>query len=216
MGLLNDPFPRRVVEPEILDGLDPSSREARRNRRDLRRLNALMGNFGWFAQRLREAFPRGGRFLEIGAGDGGLGRFLKRSLPGTVVEGLDLWPRPAEWPADWGWHRENVVTFDRYDAYDAVLCNLILHQFEDPVLVEIGGRILRAGVPMFVVEPCRKVFPYLAIRLTFPFVGSVTRHDAPVSIRAGFRRGEVGRILGIPDGIETESPLGTLRWMHHP
>lgn len=201
----------RVVGEEILDGLDPESPEAIRNRRELRWLNALMGNFGWFRKAIRASFPNGGHFLEMGAGDGALGQYLNRQIPGIRVDGLDLWPRPQEWPEGWGWMQEDLVTFDRYRDYQGVLCNLILHQFEDAVLTEVGKRIRAAGIPLIAAEPWRGRWPAGLIRLAYPLLGPVSRHDALVSIRAGFRTGELGRLLDNGTVVESVSVMGTIR-----
>ncbi len=206
-------YARRVVGEEILDSLEADSREAQRNRRELRWLNALMGNFGWFRQQIRERFPNGGRFLELGAGDGLLGFYLQERIPGIQVDGLDLWPRPEGWPEGWGWLREDLCTFEAFRGYDGVLCNLILHQFEEPVLGSLGVRIADAGLPILAAEPFRSRWPVLLIGLAFPFLGRVSRHDAVVSIRAGFRRGEMESMMRLPTGLESVSVMGTIRWV---
>ena len=48
------PMKHRLLVPEILDGLPPEDPEARRSRRDLRRINFLMGNERWIARQVRE------------------------------------------------------------------------------------------------------------------------------------------------------------------
>src|SRR5215831_9331601 len=61
----------RKVEPEFLDQLPASDLEAMRSRRDLQRLNRVMGNASVMAGALRSCF--GGpppSILELGAGDG--------------------------------------------------------------------------------------------------------------------------------------------------
>lgn len=204
---------RRVVQPEILDSLPEDDPAAIANRRDIRRLNALMGNFRWFEHRLRERFPQGGRFLELGAGDGALGCFLEQRLEGVRIDGLDLWRRPLNWPPAWGWIEEDLTKFEDYDRYDGILCNLILHQFEDELLRQLGTLAGRKGGTILVAEPGRKRLPHLATRLLFPLLSPVSRHDALVSIQAGFRLGELPELLGIePDrAIESYGRFGTYR-----
>ena len=48
-------------------------------------------------------------------------------------------------------------------------------------------------------EPWRSRWALLQGRLLWPFLGRVTRHDMAVSIRAGFRRGELPALLGLGD-----------------
>ena len=67
---------KRVVEPEILDGLAADDPAAVASRRDLRLINRIMGNTRW----LRRAFMLKVRpqdlVVELGAGDGSLGLSL--------------------------------------------------------------------------------------------------------------------------------------------
>src|SRR4051812_12341092 len=59
----------RIIEPELLDELEPADPRAIHSRRDLRRINYWMGNQGHIhKQLLRIDQPR--TILEIGAGDG--------------------------------------------------------------------------------------------------------------------------------------------------
>ncbi|MEM7146970.1 MAG: hypothetical protein AAF591_17700, partial [Verrucomicrobiota bacterium] len=82
----------RVVEAEILDGLPVDDPEAVGSRRDLRRLNAVMGNHRWLCGRVRG----GERVVEIGAGEGDLARRLWAG--GVAVTGLDLVGAPGDLP----------------------------------------------------------------------------------------------------------------------
>ena len=47
----------RILEPEWLDTLPEDDARAQRSRRDLVRVNALMGNVGIVARLLRDALP---------------------------------------------------------------------------------------------------------------------------------------------------------------
>ena len=46
-------------------------------------------------------------------------------------------------------------------------------------------------------EPWRSQLALWEGRLLYPFMNRVTRHDMMVSIRAGFRRGELPKVLGL-------------------
>ncbi|HXA79899.1 MAG TPA: hypothetical protein VNV14_01410, partial [Opitutaceae bacterium] len=118
---------QRTLQPEILDSLSPDHPDALHNRRDIYRLNGLMGNFRWFRVRLPKLLHPGERALEIGAGDGTLGAAL--ATAGLSYDGLDLWPRPAHWPRDAAWHQTNLLSFAGYADYPVVFGNLIFHQF---------------------------------------------------------------------------------------
>ncbi len=197
-------FPQhREVRPEILDSLPQDHPDALRNRRDLRLINLLMGNFRWIGRNLANAVTSNETGLEIGAGDGWLGHHLRKRkrLPSTVrIDGLDLWERPSHWPKTWGWRREDITAFSDFGRYDFVLANLILHQFEDRELREIG-RSLRTGPRLILAcEPCRRPLHLKQFRLLKPFhLNRVSWHDGQVSIRAGFRGDELPRLLGLEE-----------------
>ena len=79
----------RTVQDELLDSLPHDHPDARHNRRDLRVINALMGNHRWLARALAAWAASGESILEIGAGTGELAlRLLRR---GWHVDGLDTW-----------------------------------------------------------------------------------------------------------------------------
>ena len=208
----------RVVIPELLDGLAFDDPAARHNRRDLRRLNALMGNFSWFATALSEVWQPGQRWLELGSGDGSLGRFLgRRFAPGDWhVTGVDFWPRAADWPGAWEWRQTDALAFA--EAAEGVSVNLLLHQFSAPELARLGERWNESNGPRMLLlnEPLRRPHCLWLARASF-LLGQnhVTRHDALVSVRAGFRRGELARLLGLDAQTwalaETETLLGASR-----
>ncbi len=86
----------RVVIPEMLDHLPADDPAARRSRRDLRRINFLMGNERWVCA-TATAFPAAAKFgiMESGAGDGQLYGKLPRLFPKAPVTACDLAPRPG-------------------------------------------------------------------------------------------------------------------------
>jgi hypothetical protein len=74
--------------------------------------------------------------------------------------------------------------------------NLFLHHLSDAQLGRLGG-LLRDCDALCFCEPWRSRWALFEGGLLYPFVGRVTRHDMMVSIRAGFRRGELPRLLGL-------------------
>jgi hypothetical protein len=190
----------RRVQPELLDGLAPDHPDAVHNRRDLRFFNALMGNFRWLARVLREQLRPGDRLLELGAGEGDLGQYLSRQWngQGAAYAGLDLWPRPANWPSPWGWHREDLAKFSGYSQFNVILGNLILHQFEDDVLTKLGDRWRESARMLAFCEPARHPLHLAQLPLArLAAINHVSRHDARVSIEGGFRARELPQLLGV-------------------
>jgi 2-polyprenyl-3-methyl-5-hydroxy-6-metoxy-1,4-benzoquinol methylase len=195
---------QRLVEPEILDGLREADPRAVAARRDLVRVNALMFQQTIMVRLLAdhlEVPPR--RILEIGAGDGafmlGVARRLAQRWSGvelTLLDRADL--VTAERRAAFGklgWQVE-TITADIFDwlratgdaRFDAVAANLFLHHFADADLARLFSA-LRPLAPVFVAtEPRRSGFAFTASRLLWAAgANAVTRHDAPASVRAGFR-----------------------------
>jgi SAM-dependent methyltransferase len=199
----------RVLVPEILDGLAHDDARAVRSRGDLARINWLMGQARITAGLLCRHLPPGPglRLLEVGAGDATpalrLARRLAPARPGARLVLLDMAPA---FRADalagiraLGWSVETVAA-DAFDwlgragaPFDAALCNLFLHHFEGIALARLMTLLARRARLLVATEPRRDRLSLWAARAT-PLIGSgtVTRHDAPASVRAGFREGELG------------------------
>jgi len=198
---------QRDVQPELLDSLPPAAPQALASRADLRRLNRLMGHAGILAQALRRRHaapghsPRPLRLVELGAGDGTLLLRLAHPLAAagvnadvTLVDTQDLvsaQTRAAFARLDWS---VNCVAADVFcwldqaaPAVDVMLANLFLHHFTDIQLVRLL-RLAAARTNLFLAcEPRRSPLALTASSL-LGFIGcnDITRHDARVSVRAGF------------------------------
>jgi hypothetical protein len=188
---------QRTLQPELLDGLAPDHPDALHNRRDLRVINALTGNHRWLARALPPLLRRGERALELGAGTGELGARLIAA--DVALDGLDLWPRPAAWPSARAWHKADLLTFDGYAPYAAIVGNLIFHQFSADDLAALGKKLRRSARVIIACEPTRVRRAQVLFRIAAPLLRAnyVSRHDAHVSIAAGFRGDELPRALGL-------------------
>jgi len=200
---------KRLVYPELLDSLPPADPRAIHSRRDLRRINWWMGNPGLLAQALINnlAAPPG-QLIELGAGDGSLLlRVAQRLAP--------LWPEVSAMLLDLqknvsadtlasfaqlGWRAEAVVAdvFDWSPAAGSdpvVLANLFLHHFEEAQLSGLLRKVVQNSNLFIAVEPRRFPRPSLVAPL-LGLIGcnDVTRHDAVVSIRAGFTGKEISAL----------------------
>jgi hypothetical protein len=188
---------QRTLQPELLDSLPPGHPDALHNRRDLRLTNRLLGSYRWLEATLPPLLLPGERALEIGAGAGELG--LRLAMRGITVAGLDLWPRPANWPAASSWHREDLREFNHYDRYSVVIGNLIFHQFSQDELALLGQRLQANARVIVACEPARRRVSQLLYRTLGPLFGAnhVSLHDAHVSIAAGFRGSDLPQALGL-------------------
>jgi O-methyltransferase domain len=188
----------RKVIPEILDHLAADDPEALRSRRDLRRINFLMGNERWVLRAVagfQQAVMRG--IVELGAGDGQLSGKLARRYPESQVTAYDLAPRPAALERRVYWERGDV--FEKISPAGGIaVVNLFLHHFERAELAQLGEWLSGFEVLIF-NEPDRAWLPHGLGLLMHPWINSVTRHDMHVSITAGFRVGEMVDFLGLDE-----------------
>lgn len=193
-------FETRRVEPELLETYPADHPDAVRGRADLRLINAVMGNHRWIVRRLRRLCQPGWRVTEIGAGDGALSlRLAQRDVCASEsLHGFDLAPRPPTWPAAADWTQGDLLREPLPDS-EVLVANLFLHHLQNDALSELGRRLPAAARVFIAVEPAR--------RRLHTFSGSllcrvarlhpITRHDLPVSVRAGFRAGELPGRLGL-------------------
>jgi hypothetical protein len=202
----------RIVLPELLDVLPPQDQSALRSRRDLRRLNAWMGHPRVMARALQMNFQDqdARHIVELGAGDGHFllsvaGR-LQGQWPGanaTLVDQLDvLDPQTREQFNRLGWkiHAEIAEASEWLrqaspSAAAAVISNLFLHQFQTEELAELLRLAAQSARVVVALEPRRSWLPRFCGRLLWVIgCGPVTRHDAHISIRAGFSGNELSAL----------------------
>lgn len=198
---------RRVVEPELLDGLSPVDPRAEASRGDLRRLNVILGHRGILSRALRRHLgaalvsSRPLRMVDLGAGDG---IFLLRLARRWSARGLTAEVTLLD--------RQNLVSMETRHAFaalnwsvecvaaevltwleqspstvDLMLANLFLHHFPDNILRALF-RLAAPKTNLFIAcEPRRSPLVLSASRLLW-IIGcnAITRHDAAVSVRAGF------------------------------
>lgn len=183
---------QRVIQPEILDSLPSDDPSALRSRRDLRMINAFMGNFQWVEDCLKKTRYRGPVF-ELGAGEGIL---LERlHARGHSATGLDLVQRPEGLTKTIHWHQGNFLQ-NLNVKNGAVIATLTLHHFDGPTLERLG-RVFKDADLLILSEPWRSAFALCGGYALFPLVNRVTRHDMIVSIKAGFAKGELPGLLGL-------------------
>jgi hypothetical protein len=203
---------KRLVEPEWLDELPPEDPRAVRSRQDLRRVNRLMRHAEIIAQHLLNtgANADGGRIVELGAGDGTLLLSVAQRLfshwPRVNVVLVDQQSLVTKETRDsfnsLGWKLESVKAdvFDwlrsgTSDQNEAIIANLFLHHFSDRRLSELLHHTVEK-IKLFVAcEPRRTLLPF-AVSHLLGLIGcnSVTRHDAVVSVCAGFTGDELSAL----------------------
>ena len=190
---------QREIQPELLDSLSPDHPDALHNRRDLRIINRVQGNYRWLARTLPRQLGSPAKVLELGAGTGELGDYLAdQDIP---TDGLDLWPAPDGRSAGRRWHRADLLTFAGYDEYPVIIGNLIFHQFTAGQLAELGRKLRRSARLIVACEPMRRRSSQAVFATVAPWFGAnhVSLHDGRVSIAAGFRDDELPQMLGLTE-----------------
>ncbi|HTC84724.1 MAG TPA: methyltransferase [Rhizomicrobium sp.] len=189
----------RVLTSEILDHLSPDDPRAIRSRRDLARINAVMGQ-GAIMARLLADFPAPKLMADLGGGDGsfmlGVAKRLAKRWQGVTVMIADRQPIvSAETRACFvrlGWRCENL-TGDVFATLplikpDIISANLFLHHLEDGALARLLALVAERAKGFVACEPRRAGFALLGAKLVGLLgANEVTRHDAVASVRAGFR-----------------------------
>jgi len=196
----------RVLTPEILDSLSPNDPRAVRSRRDLARINAVMGQAAIMA-RLLAGFPAPKLIADLGGGDGrfmlGVAKRLARHWQGVTVMIADQKPVvSAETRGHFAWlgWRCESLTGDVFATLplirpDIVAANLFLHHLEDGALARLLALAAARSKGFVACEPRRSAFALLGARLVGVLgANEVTRHDALASVRAGFRGQELSAL----------------------
>jgi len=202
----------RSLQPELLDELPTDDPRAVGSRRDLRRINALMGNARLMARAVRGATRQAAvrRIVDLGAGDGAFlldwVRRMPSLPPGSVVLLVDrhdaadagvmaalsargLSPRRVQ--ADGlEWLRVQPA-----EAGTWALANLFLHHFTAERLRALFNALAEKAELFCACEPHRDWWSLAASRM-LGLIGAnaVTRHDATVSVRAGFQVAELSAL----------------------
>lgn len=216
----------RRLSPELLDTLSPDDPAARASRRDLQRLHPILGQVGLWTRWFQEHYPARppSSLADLGAGDGSLlGTVLLRAYPkgghGARIFFVDRQPvvpeatlahlRRRNWlptviAADGpGWVEEGPPV-------DAVIANLFLHHLDESTLRRLFSGLAGKTNAVAAAEPRRGFLARWGAQALF-FLGchSVTRHDARVSVEAGFTGREISNFWPSPRGWHLqEKPAG--------
>lgn len=196
-------FPRRV-SPEILDGLAGNDPRALRAREDLHRLNTLIGQ-SFIMRRLLTAGagekpPR--VVVDLGSGDGRfslrVARRLARRWPSVKLFLIDRQALVSATTLEafraLGWEATSVKSdvFDWFvdhprEAVDLVTVNLFLHHLQASALAMLFQKLAPTTRAFVACEPRRSLIALAGCTfLALAGMGRLIRHDARVSVHAGF------------------------------
>jgi hypothetical protein len=194
----------RRLDPEWLDQLPASDPRAIRSRRDLRRINALMGNARCIASALEKyAAGRTPRtIVDLGCGDGSftlqVARRLARRWPNVKVILQDRQNIVSQTTRDGfaslKWQAEPVsadvfefLAITPPESVDIITGNLFLHHFTDEQLTRLFEHASRLAWLFVACEPRRAKLVVELSRILWAIgCNDVSIHDAIASARAGF------------------------------
>ncbi len=187
----------RSIQPELLDDAPEPDRGASLG--DLTRINRFLGGH-FVLRRLLAGYLRPAdafSLLDVGAGSGDMAAAIARAYPNARIVSLDLQTRhlvAAPPPR---------VAADAFQlpfapaSFDFVFCSLFLHHFSDDRVVALLAsfhRLARRAVLVIDLDRQRAAFRFIpATRWLFGW-NRITLHDAPVSVRASFRRHELAAL----------------------
>ena len=168
------------------------------------------------------------RIVELGAGDGtlmlSLAKHFAPRYPRMEVVLVDckdvVTDATREGFSALGWPVE-VVTADIFDwlaklgeTADAMTANLFLHQFAERQLRELLRLAAARTKVLAACEPRRGRLP-LAFSRMVRLIGcnAVTRHDAALSVQAGFAGRELSALW--PEAVQWNLREGSAKWFSH-
>lgn len=193
----------RIILPELLDDSPPEL--AAPSLRDLVKINRYLGGYStlrWMLGRIvkpQEAFS----LLDVGAASGDMGAEVSKAYPNARITALDY--RRHHLAAAGG----SKVIGDAFRlpfaprSFDLVFCSLFLHHFTDEAVMGLLGEfgdLARRAVLAIDLE--RGPVAYHFVPRTRWLFGwdPITLHDAPASVRAGFKSEEL-RSLAFRAGL---------------
>ncbi|MBV9348068.1 MAG: methyltransferase domain-containing protein [Pseudolabrys sp.] len=196
----------RVIEAELLDQLPGDDARALRSRADLLRINAVMMQAGIMARAIRAHAPEALSFLDLGAGDGAFMCRVIRQLgpPAAAITLVDRQSIVSGQTRDAfraaGYEVQQIAAdaldyLDDAPCYDVICINLFLHHLREAQLRRLLAAASQKCRLLVACEPRRGAWPMLASRMLWMLgCNDVTRHDARVSVRAGFSGAELSAL----------------------
>jgi SAM-dependent methyltransferase len=186
-----------VLKPELLDSAERELRN--RNLHDIARINRWCGGHRILLRVLSDLVRPQEKFsvLDVGAASGDMGQRIREAFPNAKVLLTDYrlaHLRSAALP------RVAADAFRlpfRPGTFDFVVCSSVLHHFPDNEVVDLIRQIRSlASRALIILDLERHPIPYYFLPATRRVFGwsTLTLHDGPISVAAGFRPEELASL----------------------
>lgn len=207
---------------ELMDDLSIGGRELSQALAQLRRINQWLGAAWPTLEGVSRLWRQAGRpdrlsILDVGAGSGDINRRLLawagRNGIDLVLTLMDIHPETCAVAVDYyrAEPRVRVLQGDIFEPaagqVDIVTASLFVHHFPQAQLPAVFLAMLaRARLGVVVNDLHRHWLAWAGIRLLTRLLSRnrMIRHDAPLSVRRGFRAAELEELRGTP-GLESLS-----------
>jgi len=198
------------AELELMDRPQPVSAELERDLKRIRQLNRWFGSYRLIGHFVRRWIKPGDnmRIVDLATGSGDIPRLIvhyARKIGARVkIDALDRQSATLEiarklsaaYP-EISYHATNILDWSPAEAYDIVLCTLVLHHFSDEDAVTVLRRCRESSRDFVLVSDLRRgllatVGVYLLTALVFR--EPMTRYDARLSAERAFSFSEMRKL----------------------
>jgi len=170
--------------------------EARRNLRDLVRVNKYLGGYGVLKkivgefQNPRESFS----VLDVGAASGDMGAAIRRAFPLARVTSLDRKPNHLDVAADPKLVGDAFCLPFGERSFDLVFSSLFLHHFSNEEIVKLLASfrvVARRAVLAIDLERGPLAYYFMPSTKWLMRWRDITVHDGQLSVQAAFKQEEL-------------------------
>ena len=204
---------KRQFDPAVLEMMDrpqPVSPELERDLKRIRQLNRWFGSYRLIGHFVRRWIKPGDqmRIVDLATGSGDIPRLIvdyARNIGAKVeIDALDRQSATLEiarklsaaYP-EISYQETNILDWSPAEAYDIVLCTLVLHHFSDEDAVSVLRRCRESSRNFVLVSDLRRGFLATVgvyLLTAFVFREPMTRYDARLSTKRAFSFSEMRKL----------------------
>jgi 2-polyprenyl-3-methyl-5-hydroxy-6-metoxy-1,4-benzoquinol methylase len=204
---------KRQFDPAVLEMMDrpqPVSPELESDLKRIRQLNRWFGSYRLIGHFVRRWIKPGDqmRIVDLATGSGDIPRLIinyARNIGAKVeIDALDRQSATLEiakklsaaYP-EISYHETSILDWRPAEAYDIVLCTLVLHHFSDEDAVSVLRRCRESSRNFVLVSDLRRGFLATVgvyLLTAFVFREPMTRYDARLSTKRAFSFSEMRQL----------------------